>query len=69
MGIHVFRPDYGEAGFTRPCPSLRPGHRWRLPSLVGALGSPGLPPPLGAPRGAGAGGASPTPPPSRILWS
>jgi hypothetical protein len=26
MRIHVFRPDYGEAGFTRPCPAC--GHEY-----------------------------------------
>jgi len=26
MGIHVFRPDYGEAGFTQPCPAC--GHEY-----------------------------------------
>jgi hypothetical protein len=26
MGIHVFRPDYGEAGFARPYPAC--GHEY-----------------------------------------
>jgi hypothetical protein len=26
MRIHIFSPDYGEAGFTRPCPAC--GHEY-----------------------------------------
>jgi hypothetical protein len=26
VGVHLFSPDYGEAGFTRPCPTC--GHEY-----------------------------------------
>jgi len=33
MRIHIFRPDYGEAGFTRPCPAC--GHHISPETLKG----------------------------------